>query len=301
MNLEDKQHAILQRAISQRLRECREHLKISEGPMELFEEEVPEIAPIESEPIDVMPGDITMPLAAPPAVPASLHEHQLGLWKQWQQTQDDEYLEQLLDSLTPLFKHILDKYTQYPIPYNVLMHKSMMLARDAMSKYNPEKSKLSTFVVNQIQPIDRFVKQYQNISYVPEFLSKEFGRFEVAQQALSDQLGHTPNDAELAEYMEIPQAHIERIRAAKAQATLSSGHMSEHEDLLIDTTRSKLDNTAVYLRAQLEGKEREAFDKLYSYRGGHLKAEDLAKQIGVTPADIYAWRRKWTRLLLGRT
>jgi len=245
---------------------------------------------------DLMPD---MPIEEPAGAPASLHERQLELWRQWQKTGNDQYVEDLLDSLTPLFKHVLNKYTQYPIPYNILMHKSMMLARDALGKYDPTKSKLSTYVMNQIRPLDRFVKQYQNVSYVPEFLSKEFGRYEAAQQALADNLGRTPNDAEMAEYMKMPLNHIQRIRAAKTQSMLASSNVSEREEQFIDNARSKLDDRAIYLRSQLEGKERQAFDKLFSHRGGHLLAEDLAKDLGVTAADIYAWRRRWTRALSG--
>ena len=248
---------------------------------------IPDIAPIEFD--------------DPPLVEPNLHDRQLALWQQWQRTNDDQYVEELLESLTPLFKYMLNKYTQYPIPYNILMHKSMMLARDAMPKYDPDKSKLSTFVMNQIRPLDRFVKQYQNVSYIPEFLSKEFGRYEAAQQALSDNLGHVPNDQEMADFMKMPVGHIERIRAAKTQSMLASGNVSEHEDQLMDSTRSKLDDSAVYLRAQLSGKERQAFDKLFAYRGGHLMADDLAKELGVNASDIYAWRRRWTRLLSGRS
>lgn len=246
---------------------------------------------------DLMPEDI--PMIEPVLAEPTLHDRQLEMWQQWQRTGNDQYVEDLLDSLTPLFKHVLNKYTQYPIPYNILMHKSMMLARDALGKYDPTKSKLSTYVMNQIRPLDRFVKQYQNVSYVPEFLSKEFGRYEAAQQALADNLGRTPNDAEMADYMQMPVGHIERIRAAKTQSMLASGNVSEHEEQLIDSMRSKLDDRAIYLRAQLEGKERKAFDRLFSHKGGHLMAEDLAKELGVTAADIYAWRRRWTRALSG--
>jgi len=222
---------------------------------------------------------------------------QMDLWKQWKETDDDQVMSELLDSLTPLFKSNIQKYTQYPIPYNVLLHQAMVHARNALGKYDPEKAKMNTFLTSQLQPLDRFVKKYQNVAYLPEFLAQQFGRFEYAEQGLVHDLGRAPTIQEISDKMVIPTKHVERIQAAKANTKFMSGMPESSEDELEGTTQQRLQDNLQYLREELSGSELKAFDSLSGVSGDPIKAQAVAKNLGVDVQQVYTWRRRWTKIL----
>lgn len=224
-------------------------------------------------------------------------QRQMELWRQWKDTGSDETMSELIDSLTPLFKANVQKYTQYPIPYNVLLHKAMVLGRDALKKYDPDKAKMNTFLTSQLQPLDRFVKKYQNVAYLPEFLAQQFGRFEHAEQGLLHDLGRAPTVEEIAQKMEIPKKHVERIQAAKANTKFMAGMPEGMEDEVHEMSQQRLKDSLEFLRAELSGDELKAFDYLSGMKGEPIKAQAVAKKLNMDVQQIYTWRRRWTKIL----
>jgi DNA-directed RNA polymerase specialized sigma subunit len=230
-------------------------------------------------------------------------EEQLALWKEWKVTHDDIVMEDLLDSLQPLMKDYVKKFADYPIPYTALLAQANIISRDAMENYDPNRSALGTYVVNNLKQMHRYVNKYQNIKYAPEYLGQEYGRYEDALRKLENDLGRTPSDEEVANFMELPSNQIARIRAGMAPEILSSSIPEEMGDEIQfgESVAQGHDNVLAYLRHELHGQELAAFDYLSGWGGGAriTDTEALAKKLNVNVNDIYAWRRKWTKRLKG--
>lgn len=225
------------------------------------------------------------------------NEEQLQMWQDWQETGEQTKMTELLTSLTPLLKYTIRRYDKFPIPYNVLLHHAMQKTRDALGKYDPNKGQINTYITNQLRTIDRFVKSYQNLTYLPEYLAQEFGRHSEAQRVLEKRFDRSPTVGELAKHMKITPKHVERIEAAKAPQSLMGATPEIQGGDILDTTESEMGDALAYLREELGGSERKAFDYLSGHRGKPMSSQAAAEKLKVDIQRIYLWRRKWSRLL----
>lgn len=249
-------------------------------------EDIPEVAPetiIEAE------------------VPRAYQEEQLKLWTQWKVTKQKAYMAQLLESLQPLLKNYIKQFTEGPIPYNVLLSRANIIARDALKNYDPAKSQLGTFVVHQLKPMYRYVSKYQNIKYAPEYISQQYGRYELALRTLENKLGRHPTHEEVAAHLGVSPDIVQSIEEGIAPATAISTLPEEMGDELVmsENISSKQKDDIAYLREELSGKEKKVFDLLSGWGDKKPQTDvvEVAKKIGVSVQDIYKWRRKWTRRL----
>jgi DNA-directed RNA polymerase specialized sigma subunit len=229
-----------------------------------------------------------------PPEPLSRNEQQLDMWMKWQQSGKDEYMEQLLDSLQPIIKSNLTQYTASPIPYPVLQSQANIFVRDALKDYNPTKSALGTYATNSLMQMSRFVQKHQNVKYLPEYLSSEYGRMDDAERSMFSKLKREPTDAELAGHMGLPEDQVARIRLAKSPERLLSMEFDQ-DDVPISARVSKShEDAAAYLRSALKGKERQAWDMMSS---GETNSAAIASKLQIPVDSIYAYRRRWTNIL----
>ena len=230
----------------------------------------------------------------------SLAEEQLGMWNRLQAGEENARGE-LLNSLDPLVKNYLRRFRGWPINEVVLRTRARTLINNALSKYDPSKAQISTYAQHQLQPLIRYAKAHQIPSYLPENLSSLLGTVDKASHDFYTRHGKEPTIAELADITELDPDIVERVQMGLKPVSLIStiadearGEADIHERL----RRRQMDSIR-YLRAELAGKERKAFDHFVKAMdtGEKLKPQDVAKQIGVDVSDIYNWRRNWnTRL-----
>lgn len=240
------------------------------------------------------PGLAPIPELPKPPEPLSRNEQQLDMWLKWQQSGDNDYMEQLLDSLQPIIKSNLTQYSASPIPYPVLQAQANIFVRDAMKDYNPTKSAIGTYATNSLMQMNRYVQKHQNVKYLPEYLSSEYGRIDDAERSLYSKLKREPTDAELAKHMKMPEDQVARIRLAKSPERLMSMEFSQDDVSPSERTTSAHEDAAAYLRASLKGKERQAWDMMSA---GEANSATIASKLNVPVAQIYAYRRRWSNML----
>jgi len=231
------------------------------------------------------------------------NEQQLALWRRWRESGDDSHRQELLETLQPLVRSHLAQYATSPLPYEVLELQAYRMLRDALPKYNPERSNLGTFASHSLRPLSRYVQTHQNTKYLPQYLAQQYGRYENEQRKLRDKLGRDPDDIEMAKAMNLPARQIRRIRLAKspeiaigATERQSSGS-NEASDASIE--RERIRDKLYYLRTTLRGKDREIFDYLTGmgrYKPISSRAE-IARRTGVPIQEVYAKTRRWARLV----
>lgn len=240
------------------------------------------------------PGLAPIPELPKPPEPLSRNEQQLDMWMKWQQSGKDEYMEQLLDSLQPIIKSNLTQYTASPIPYPVLQAQANIFVRDAMKDYNPTKAALGTYATNSLMQMSRFVQKHQNVKYLPEYLSSEYGRMDDAERGMFSKLKREPTDAELAGHMNLPEDQVARIRLAKSPERLLSMEFDQDDVPISDRVSKSHEDAAAYLRSALKGKERQAWDMMSA---GETNSAAIASKLQIPVPQIYAYRRRWTNIL----
>jgi DNA-directed RNA polymerase specialized sigma subunit len=231
-------------------------------------------------------------------------ESQTAMFNEWKATGDPNIQEYLLSSFDPLITSYIKKYSQSPIEYDVLKAKAFSLARNALPNYDPNAgARLGTYLYSQLAPLHRFVMSHQNPTYLPEHLSQRFGVVEKAVSDLREQLGRDPTSQEVSDQTGDKLTDIERIRFAMRPISLITALADESEvsGSMHRSINRMRDRRLAFLRAELKGKERRAFDYYMNMtiKRKKVSATDVATKIGVSVEDIYAWRRNWNKRLLG--
>ena len=231
----------------------------------------------------------------------TLAEQQRELWLQWKTTGKEEYKRQLLNSLRPLIIRQLEPYAQSPIARNVLLTRAMNMAAKSFDTYNPTKgAAVGTYITNQLLPMRGWVQEHQNITYLPRYLADQYGRMDAARQKLRASLGHDPTHLVLAKELKLPEEHVRRIDLGMAPEMLLSDAIEEAEAVPIaDQWRRAQEDRMAYLRAELKGTERDAFDLISGY-GGKTPIEskqEVAQQLGMPVPELYSMTRRWSRRL----
>ena len=230
----------------------------------------------------------------------SLNDKQREMWVQWKTTGNDRYRIELLRSLQPLLKRNIQQYSQYPIPYNTLLTQANILANQAITSYNPAKgAAVSTYVQHNLKPMNRFVKQHQNIKYLPQYLSDYYGKYEATERRLTGKLGREPTQAEIAKDLGLREDEVARIAFAKSPEILSSVFEEDIENLPDDNAwRRYQQDRLAYLRSELSGTELKAFDLITGKNRKPLtNKQEVAQKLDVPVEDIYSMTRRWSRRL----
>lgn len=229
------------------------------------------------------------------------NEQQKELWKKWQSSNDDQYMVELMQSLQPLLKGYIKQFASGPIPYSALLGQANILARDALKNYDPEKAQINTYITHQLQPMHRFVGKYQNLKYTPEYISQQYGRYEHALRTLENKLSRHPTHEEIAEFMGTKPKTVERIEQGMAPETFVGSLPEElgDEEMFNAIVESKQKDDMAYLRAELEGNERKAFDLLSGWQRKNpiTDTKEVANRLNLDVNDIYEMRRRWNRRL----
>ncbi|MFA5376001.1 MAG: hypothetical protein WC455_09680 [Dehalococcoidia bacterium] len=227
-------------------------------------------------------------------------EDQLALWQQWQGGDETAY-ESLAESLDPLIRSYISRFKGYPVPMSDIRGRAYILARSAMEKYDPEKAKISTHVMSNLAPLQRYVTSRQNPTYLPEGVSSLFGQVSKANEDFFTAKGRYPNITELSKATGIDEDTVERVNMGIQPTTLISSiaDEAETEANVHEAIRSRNMDNLRYYRAELSGKELKAYDLfvLAMNRGEEMKPAEVAAKLNVSIEDVYKWRKNWSARL----
>lgn len=231
---------------------------------------------------------------------ADLQEKQLALWQRWRGG-DAGALGELMKSLEPLLVSYINRYSRTPIPQIDIKARAYLLARKALESYDPSKAAIGTHVQNNLAPLHRYVAARQNPTYLPEHVSKLFGQVSRAKDDFYTQYGRNPSISELAKMTDIDEDTIERVEMGLQPATLVSSiaDEAETEGDIYRALRTREMDSLRFLRAELEGMERKAFDRFLNAanKGVTLRPAEVAGDMDIDIDQIYNWRKGWNERL----
>ena len=214
-------------------------------------------------------------------------QKELYLWDQWKQNGESrEAIEPLMTSLRPLiYNYGVKQWAgRVPLQKPVLQAEANRLAISGLRKYDPNKAQINTFLGWQLQSMNRFVRQRQNVSRITEERAGLIGDKNRAFARLRDKLGREPTLLELADEMQRPVKTVEKLLQEERADLLASG--AEENPFIIDTPKER--RVLRLIRFELTAAESRVFD--YITGTGTLpqiqSTNEIAKREGWTPSKV---------------
>jgi len=206
----------------------------------------------------------------------------------WQSDPTPENLNLVVDSLSPT---ITSEIQRYRGPKALLRGQAKLLTIKAVKNYDPTQgAALSSWVVSQLQPLNRYSHKLKPIS-TPELQSRKAAEINESNKRLTAELGRTPTDIELADYIGISPKKInkirEQIKPVLATSQLDTSDITDNnpvEPTLVNVATIGTAKDMVY--NSLPVKYKFVFDHKTGIGGEVLSNQEIAKQLGITPSMV---------------
>lgn len=217
-------------------------------------------------------------------------ENKLELaWTAWRKDSSDENLSTLLEISTPVLTSALQTYTggtQDPI----LTLEAKRLAIEAFPRYDPKKASLSTYLMQQLQPLTRALHERASDLKLPQQVWFDSKNLNTAYAQLEGQLGRMPSQQELADKTGLSLKRLGYLEQFKRTGTPESV-LREHrpEEFFSPAVRdsTELDWWAAAVYASLSPIDQIIFDHRCGAHGKQkLTNKKIADLLHVTPAAI---------------
>lgn len=147
--------------------------------------------------------------AKAPATPgAEARTRDLELWHQWKQTGSKRDLGSLIDQLSPLVYHEVQRASG-SLPVSALAAEAKKWTVKAVQTYDPSKgATLSTHVMNYLPKVRRMNYKFQNAVRLPENMQLKFHEYNKALTDLTEELNREPNPEELSKRLGWSKPHV---------------------------------------------------------------------------------------------
>jgi hypothetical protein len=129
----------------------------------------------------------------------------------------------LLKSVDPIISTALRSYGGPSQGSPNLRSQARQLSLDAFETYDPIRGSMKSHLMSQLQTLRRLSTQEQQIIGLPEQVSLDQYRTNIASKELEDRLGRPPSDSELADHTGLSVRRLEYIRRGQrpvAEGTL---------------------------------------------------------------------------------
>lgn len=133
----------------------------------------------------------------------------------------------LLQTVAPILSTAVKTYGGAN-PSPMIKSKARQMALKAMPRYDPEKAALSTFLMQQLQGLQRARFAEQEAISIPEQVRLDQSWLSQKENELSDSLGRAPSALELADATGLSPHRIGHIQ--KARSGLAEGSLLGYDD-----------------------------------------------------------------------
>ena len=207
------------------------------------------------------------------------------LIKQYQETGDSKIGDQLFDLHKGYIQANINKWSG-PLPQVVMDAYGKHYALNAFKSFDPNKgANINTHLYNHISQLSRLVYQHQNVSQIPENQVQQLGRVEQAKNHLIDEYGREPEVHEIADYMNVPTVHIERIMKNNRKDFLNDSD-AETQQFAVQKD-SKMSDRIFAIRNKLEPIQQKQFDALTGFgETKPLTPQEFGKVFKMKPYEV---------------
>lgn len=188
----------------------------------------------------------------------------------------------LLRAINPDIDRAIQANVGKPTP--ALRGHAKRLALDVLQRYDPNQSKLGTYLTNQFRSLRRVNARQQQVIKLPERLSLQWGQLQRAEKDLEDELGRPPIDDEISDRLGIPHQRLAMLRRT---------HMPLTETQLGDSslTATRPDNSQRAIMYAYDDLGDPLNRKILEWTTGmngqqRLSNQDIAARLGITPSAV---------------
>jgi len=132
------------------------------------------------------------------------------LYQQWQKQRSPQLNARFLQQLDPVIRNAIQVHTG---SFNPLIYsQARRLALEALERYDPTRAKLHAHLYQHLRGLKRINRQQTQAVRVPERLHFERYYLDKYTEELTNELGRSPSDQELADRMGVPLKRLGQIR-----------------------------------------------------------------------------------------
>ncbi len=143
----------------------------------------------------------------------------------WKAKPSPENSTNLLKAVDPIINRGMKTYARGSATSPTIRSKARQIALKSFGNYDPTKSKLGTYLMYQLQSLQRATAKEERIVSAPEQLLLDSKHLYDATNKLRDELGRDPSDVELSDHISMPIKRISYIR--KLKSTVPEGAFSQ--------------------------------------------------------------------------
>lgn len=190
-----------------------------------------------------------------------------------------------LEAITPVIDQSIKMYGNgVDAPY--LRSRARLLALDAAGRWEPNKSRLNTFLLSQMQPLRRAVAKSMRDIKVPEAVQYKASRMREAEEELRGQLDRDPTDEELSERMHVPMKELSRLRKVSGPTRWSGSFLEADEQPAVEQN-DQPDLWTDFVYHDLGTTDKLIFEHRTGYNGKPvLGVAELARKLGLSAGMI---------------
>lgn len=227
-------------------------------------------------------------------------ENSHEIWKEYCETKDRELKDKLIIEYAPLVKYLagrLSVHIGYRVEYDDLISYGIFGLIDAIDKYDYKKGvKFETYASLRIR--GSIIDSIRKLDWVPRALRQKNKQLEQAYTELELELGHEPNDEQIAEKLGITLDETRDLikkSAVTSLISLDSYLEQNHEDTFLVAENADSDTPeAHYNKKELKNILADAIDKLSEkekkvitlYYFEDLTLKEISRIMGVSESRI---------------
>lgn len=224
----------------------------------------------------------------------------LKIWEEWYHDHTNKSLtDKLFSELRPYISSFISTYLGPSYARDPLMFgRAKLILYDALSKYDPSRGPIISYVWLSLQRLQRVLTKQQNILHISEQAVMAMRSLREAEEALRDSLGREPTDAELADHLGISVRRLETLRK-KTQLGFESSFETAGEEGSASLPGVKREDSLddalmeLYYDSLTNDRDKYIFEYTYGFRGKRVKNIDtLAKDLNLSRTAVNAQLKK---------
>jgi len=223
-------------------------------------------------------------------------------YKEWRKQPGLAQSSNMLSLLQPTIDKAISAHVGKSDP--LLRSRARRMALDALPNYDPQRAKLSTHVISQLQGLKRVSRQQTQVLKLPERIALDQSHLRDAEAEMELDLGRAPSTAELADRTGLSLARLAQMRnyqTARPEGSYAAGGEGDNEggfDPAILPPPTKLHLELTY--ADLAPVNQKILEWTLGLHGQkRLTNQQIATKLGLTPGAI-SQRKERIQALLDR-
>jgi DNA-directed RNA polymerase specialized sigma subunit len=220
-------------------------------------------------------------------------------FQKWKEHPDDQAaIDEMLKTLHPLIDRHVSAIPGGNQAY--LRTQGKILALKSLSRYDPSRASLATYMSQQLMPLRRTSRQQMNLLGVPDRMMLLSGRVRQTETEFEDKHGRLPTMQELADKLHVSRKQIMRLnQSGHAHNTGSYAVPDEEGGVNTPEVRRKLNDEYVdqYVLSGLDDISATIYkhdNALYGKR--RISTEALARKLHLSAGAISQRRNKISQL-----